>query len=463
MTNVNFRGDPTVLAKIDMNIPSAGTVVVHFDGEGYLDVGDRLIVAANNGPFYTSNYGNIGLETNNSNIGKSFSHTRSFDYYAADIGVHSFYAVAQNIVETNGSGIGSIYGTLTVEFFSFTGPDYVNNTGFVFNGDVTNPVVVGQQTIHVPSAGKVMVRFDGSCQSTPGDRIVLAASNTNDWSPNDGNVSVEATDGNVDLSSFSHTRVYDIPFAGDYTYYAIAQNFVETDGSGVIYVYGNLTVEFYPTNGFDILAFQGFSQTDADLHDQFYSLSSVMINVLVPGTVIVDFDGNFTSDPGDYVEIGASNGIYLPVNDGNITLVTFDTDLNRSCYAHSRFYSVEAGQHTFYAVGKTFSSDPGSGVINLFGELTVKYFPDQSSGVEDVSNSKNEFTVFPNPSPDRITISFRQDAWSSHSVKLMDGVGRVFHQYQQSGTEDLNIDISSLPDGMYWIESGNIVKPIVKL
>jgi hypothetical protein len=463
VTSVNFRGAPMVLAQIDLNIQSSGTVVVHFDGEGYLDVGDRLIVAANDAPSWNSNDGNVGLETSSIYIGKSFSHTRTFHYFDGDHGIRSFYAVAENYADKGGSGIGSIYGTLTVEFFADSGPTSVHSNGFIFSGDVTNPVVVSQQTIHAPSAGKVIVRFDGSCQSTVGDRIVLAASNTNTWLPNDGNVSVEAIADHIDLSPFSHTREYDVPAAGDYTYYAVAQNYAETDGSGMIYVYGNFIVEFYPAAGPDIIAFQGFSQLNADLHDQFYSLSSVMINTPGPGTVIVDFDGDFTSDPGDYVEIGASSYVGLPVDDGNTKLVTFDSDVNRNCFAHSRFYPVNAGPHTYHAIGKTFSGDPGTGIINLFGELTVKYFPDQSTAVEDVANSKNDFTVFPDPSPGMITISFSQDARAELPINLFDNTGHMLKQYRHAGTAELTIDISSLPEGLYWIEVGDKVKPVVKL
>ncbi|MBK6524337.1 MAG: hypothetical protein IPG07_01590 [Crocinitomicaceae bacterium] len=67
--------------------------------------------------------------------------------------------------------------------------------------------------------------------------------NTTAWGSNDGNVSVEAENADLDRNSFSHTRVYDIA-AGSHTFYAVAQNYVETDGTGIASIYGSLTVTF---------------------------------------------------------------------------------------------------------------------------------------------------------------------------------------------------------------------------
>lgn len=104
---------------------------------------------------------------------------------------------------------------------------------------------LGEVAINPTTPGKVIVCFNGNCISDVGDRIVLAASDTGSWGVNDGNVAVEAIDTDVNQNSFSHTRVYDVT-AGNQTFYAVAQNFIETDGSGIAYLYGSLTVKFIP-------------------------------------------------------------------------------------------------------------------------------------------------------------------------------------------------------------------------
>jgi len=77
-----------------------------------------------------------------------------------------------------------------------------------------------------------------------GDRMILAASNTQDWGVNDGNVSVESVNSDVNHHPFSHTRVYQVA-AGNHTFYAVAENYVEQDGTGRTSIYASLTVEFF--------------------------------------------------------------------------------------------------------------------------------------------------------------------------------------------------------------------------
>jgi hypothetical protein len=102
------------------------------------------------------------------------------------------------------------------------------------------PVTVATVIVTAPGPGFVRVQFDGQAVPTAGDRLVLAASNTANWSPNDGAVSLLAS------GSFSHSRVYPVTAAGDVTYYAVAENYVDQAGDGKASIYGQLTATFYP-------------------------------------------------------------------------------------------------------------------------------------------------------------------------------------------------------------------------
>ncbi|MFC2094464.1 T9SS type A sorting domain-containing protein [Bacteroidota bacterium] len=245
-TNINVRGNPVTVGQININVTSPGKVVVHFDGTCISDVGDRIMLAASDEPFWSPNDGQIGVEAVDSDVNRNpFSHTRVYDVLA---GSHDFYAVAENAVEIGGSGIASIYASLTVEFF----PDVPNAALVEHQGIIEtninvrgNPVTVGQININTTSPGKVVVHFDGVCTSDVGDRIMLAASDEPDWRPNDGQISVEAVDSDVNRNSFSHTRVYDV-LAGSHDFYAVAENAVEIGGSGIASIYASLTVEFFP-------------------------------------------------------------------------------------------------------------------------------------------------------------------------------------------------------------------------
>jgi len=110
--------------------------------------------------------------------------------------------------------------------------------------DVTSTVTLNTVTISAPTAGYVVVRFDGQAIADTGDRLVLAASDDNSWHPDDGTV---AFLGDGHPHSFSHTRVYAVS-AGSKTFYAVAQNYVDTAGNGKASIYGTLTATFYPNN-----------------------------------------------------------------------------------------------------------------------------------------------------------------------------------------------------------------------
>ncbi|MEP6794845.1 MAG: T9SS type A sorting domain-containing protein, partial [Saprospiraceae bacterium] len=455
---IDLTGNTKILATIVADIPSPGKVIVHFDGGVYPYPGDRIILAASNDTDWHADDGHIEIEIPDGNFGKSFSHTR---VYQVTAGMHSFYAVAQNTIETDGIGMAFIDGALVATFYPDAGPQAVTSLGFVFNGAVANTVTLAQQTIHASSSGKIIVRFDGYTTSSAGDKIVFASSNTSNWLPNDGSVSVEAVDDDVNENSFSHTREYDVSAAGDYTFNALAQNFGETDGNGVVSVYGNLVAEFYPNSGSTRIAFRGFSQPAIDLAGPAVGLDSVTINAPEPGSVIVDFDGEVSSDPSNYVVLAASNGIYIVVG-SNVTLHPFDADVNRNSFAHSRVFPVSAGIHTFYGVGRILETGPA--IVDVSGELTARFFPDEiASSVHDAGSSDNVFSVFPNPAEDMLSVSFYDGLHSDHKAKLLDVSGCVQKIYQCNGSDEIKMDLSSLPPGIYFVESGGVVKEVLKM
>mgnify|MGYP001210804965 CR=1 FL=1 len=243
-SGVNLANDTTV-GQVTLNPTTSGKVIVRFDGMCLPDVGDRIVLAASNTTSWGSNDGCVNVEATDADVNrKPFSHTRVYDVTA---GSQTFYAVAQNYVETDGSGVASIYGSLTAEFIPdgdfLVGFQGINSSSI----DLTDETVVGQVTLNPSTAGKVIVHFDGKCLSDPGDRIILAASDTTSWETNDGNIDVEAFDADINSNTFSHTRVYDVT-AGSQTFYAIAHNFIEYDGSGIASVYGSLTAEFIPND-----------------------------------------------------------------------------------------------------------------------------------------------------------------------------------------------------------------------
>lgn len=250
----------------------------------------------------------------------------------------------------------------------------ISKTSISLRPSVVN---LGQVTINPTVAGKVIVNFSGSCISSAGDRIVLAASNSVNWGVNNGNVSVEAYDSDVNQNSFSHTRVYSVT-AGARTFYAVGQNYVETDGNGIASIYGILTVKFIPSVSPILVSTAGINRTGINLRGSPVTLGQITINPSTAGKAIVHFDGTCISSVGDRIVLAASNVRNWGVNDGNVAFEASNSDINRGAFSHTRVYSVAAGARTFYAIGQNYVETAGNGNASVYGNLTVEFIPTNS-------------------------------------------------------------------------------------
>lgn len=251
----------------------------------------------------------------------------------------------------------------------------INHTDLNLRGAA---VVLGQVSINAPASGKIILRFDGNCLSAPGDRIILAASSTNNWGPNDESVELEAANTDVNSNTFSHTRAFDVS-AGDHTYYAVAQNALEMDGNGVASIYGSLTAEWFPEEAGKAFArHKGFFYENILVEGAPTAFNSLTIDAPSAGKVLVRFDGKCVSSYGDLMFFAASNTPTWGDYDGSTSNEVIDNDLNRFSFAHVRMYDVQPGSHTFYAVVENFYEVYGNGFASVYGSLTVQFYPENN-------------------------------------------------------------------------------------
>ena len=114
-TRIDVRTSEVDLASVTINAPASGYAVVRFDGHAVASSGDRLVLAASDqSKNWITNDGNVSFEGDDN--AHSFSHTRIYTINSA--GSYTYYAVAHNYVNTGGTGLASIYGIVTVEYFS---------------------------------------------------------------------------------------------------------------------------------------------------------------------------------------------------------------------------------------------------------------------------------------------------------------------------------------------------------
>ena len=445
----------TVVGQVSINPQVPGKAIVRFDGVCSSDFGDRIVLAASNTTSWGTNDGSVSAEGISETIrSRPFSHTRVYDVTA---GNHTYYAIAQNYVETAGSGVASIYGSITVEFIP-EGQYLVGHQGILQSSiDLSDKTTVGQVTLNPTTSGKVIVHFDGKCVSDPGDRIVLAASNTTTWEVNDGNVGVEAIDSDLKRNSFSHTRVYDVS-AGSQTFYAVAHNSVETEGNGVASIYGTLTALFIP-DGILSVTFASIVNANTDLSDV-TAVGQATINPQTAGKAIVHFDGLCISDDGDMIVLAASDTPDWGVNDGNVSVQAVDDDLNRNSFSHTRVYNIAAGSHTFYAVAQNYAETAGTGIASVYGSLTVEFIPNETSTAIGDNILDSSFNIYPNP----CSGIFSVDGSSSFDCEIFNMAGSLIAKYPNVNSNS-PINIENLTLGTYLVkiytDEGTIVKKLV--
>ncbi len=379
--NQNFRGAALTLGSVTINAPSAGKVLVHFDGNCVSSAGDRILLAASNTTSWSVNDGHTAVEAYDSDVNRhSFSHTRSYNVGA---GSTTFYAVGQNFVETDGSGVASVYASLTAKFYPNLGTDdaFYQHTGVIeVNRQIDGAVqAIAQLDISPSVPGDVLVRFNGMCVSDPGDLIVIAASNNVGWTVNDGNTGTEAIDNDLNTRVFAHSRQYSVG-AGTHTFYGVAQNFVETAGDGSASFYASLTVEFFPsTRNYARLDHVGVAQTNIDVEGAPVTMGQLSIVAPADGKVVVRYEGLCASSPGDRVVMAASSVPDWSSNAGNVNVEAISADLNYNNFSHTRVYDVIAGNHTFYAVCENFVETTGNGIASNYASFSVEFFADPTA------------------------------------------------------------------------------------
>jgi hypothetical protein len=404
-------------------------------------------------------------------VTNAFSHTRS---YAVDYGENTFYAVAENALEMDGSGIASIYGTLTAEWFPIpsAGKAFAEHKGFTYENILVEgaPTAFNSVTIDAPVAGKVLVRFDGKCVSSYGDLMFFAASNTPTWSDYDGSCSNEVIDDDLNRFSFAHVRSYDVA-PGSHTFYAVVENYYETYGNGFASIYGNLTVQFYPEASVSTPIFQTISTPfGINIEGPPVKVGEIALNAPVEGKIELNFTGTCIGNYGDQIRLAASDVPNWAPNEGNITFEPYSSDLNRISFSHTRVYDVAPGDHNFYAVVQNYEEFEGGGLAVVYGSFTARYFPVETQVKSNEPQAFRSIEISPNPTSDVLKIEFTALAQEAFTVKLLDLNGtswQVFEKSSQDSATSLRWDCTNMPSGMYFVQfsnaTGTSMKPFIRL
>jgi hypothetical protein len=259
------------------------------------------------------------------------------------------------------------------------------------------------------------------------------------------------------ISPFTHSRVFNVTHNPN-TYYAMGANVVDQGGSGIATANGSLTAEFFPTAGgatidkTDVLG-QGLNVRGAPL-----AIDSVTISVPANGNALVQFDGYIVSTEGDRIILEANDTPALSFSKGTLDVQAYSHNDAFNVFSQSRLFAVAPGSHTFYAVAQNVGAQSGAGTVSIAANFSVKYYPDVNTGINDVSAAT--FLMYPNPAQDRINIVL-PNASASQQIEITDMMGRSLLS-TISSSDEVQINVSSLPAGIYLVRCGSAVQRIVK-
>jgi hypothetical protein len=244
-----------------------------------------------------------------------------------------------------------------------------------------NAVVLDSITFDCTTPGKVLVRFDGNCTSTPGDKIILAASDFRNWRANDGNTSVMVQDPNYLLTCFDHEVVF-IAEAGVHTFYAVAQNYAGTAGTGIASINGNFTLLFVPdTLTGQALSGKGIVDCCWTWEDYIHVFPSTSIETSTTGKLVVNFQSWMDMPFGSF-QIYTTNLEPTWPAEPVETIVAIPSDFNYGFTMHSEIFPVSAGNYSVYGLAKFLTGDELSTNVNLYGNLSAQFVPDDNPDIQ---------------------------------------------------------------------------------
>ena len=439
----------TVLGKLDADIPSAGKVLVHFDGYITSSPGDRIIVAASNFDNWDTNERSLGLYVNNAdNNSQSFSHQR---VYNIEAGKHSFYAIGHNYVDTLGTGIASIHGTLTVEYFpSVSDSSIFNGRGFIKYPLIlnTDAQTITTEKVEIPSKGKVLVTAVSSVYSLSNNEIEMALNNSEIWPENDFTSIINIV--NTYATRYSNiSKIFDVE-PGSHEFFILARknkgDFTNPNNA----FYTNMSVHFFPDeDDNNIFGVDRMDSEKINFNTPLSLLSKTIFEAPHSGQVILNASGTLNVDNEKTVLFKITDQPVTEISDPDLKVQKLHTDHGDEYFSATKVFQVEKGLNEFYFYGAYDNSPSTFNEGTVSGNFTFKYMSDPKvSSVNQEESNKTVYSFFPNPTSDHLYINNNGSSLDKpFDIFIYDLNGNIVKKNINSYIE--SIEMSDLPDGVY--------------
>lgn len=469
-TDIGLRGAPVVLGQISITTSLPGKILVRFDGECISSEGDKINLAASDSPNWGPGDQSINFTAISSDLNSNvFTHTR---VYTVGTGTYTFYAVGENKGLVFGTGKASVYGNLTAEYFpngagkAFVQFSNINQSNLDIEGP---PVTLATQTFTIPAAGKLVARFDGMCESSDGDLVLLAVNDNQLWLTYESSATLEAYNANFNHNCFANIRQYDIT-PGTYTLYALVQNNYEVYGNGIASVSGTFSISYYPNTSSLLQSYAQIAQIGVKLDNGPVNIGQVSLHTPISGQIAVSYTGTLIGSYGDYIRMGITDAQAPDWDDhcASFGMEPVSADRNRISFSHTRVFDAGPGDHIFNLFAQNILETDGSGLAVIYGDAIATFYPSGSVGTTEETLEKSRILIAPNPGQGVFRLEFPSFSGERISLQILGMDAREYYRQEiENASGHAELDLFFLPKGIYQVriqgDGGIQSAPFVRL
>jgi len=151
----------------------------------------------------------------------------------------------------------------------------------------------------------------------------------------------------------------------------------------------------------------------------------------VPFHILTRAGGNIGSSVRTY-EQGWKDVVYIPIS-GTVTVIAKFED-----------YADATWPYMFHCHALTHEDEGMMGSFKVIGTMTL-------TGVNEKKTEETEFTLFPNPSNDKLFINFKDPTSKAYYIRILNASGKTIFMLPRPNLEN-GLDINTLSSGMYFIQ-----------
>lgn len=454
-TEVNVRTDTAYyLKKVDLNVPFSGYAIVTVEGTSSVSAGDEVIFAASiYKTWLSTGAGNVAMTAfGDLQNEHRYSHRM---IYPVQPGQRSFYALAHNWTDRNGTGLISTQGKLTVELI----PEAPQGKKLVYQAVRGYPLPLTEEEVAIDTfdinlleTSKIMVSFMGRNYSLEGGNIIYG---------------LRLLDNNQTITEGSTFH----PWRKKYELFGL-QEMIEL-GPGLhqiqLYsrktegvmenpnnaVYGNFYAETISEQSPDFLAEMADVNVAVNNYESKIPFVNKKIEIPGKGKLMLMLTGEHPLLADDSIQVNFLINQGGELQNHAVKMKNTHPDSRTNHLMILKVFDVHAGPLDL-DVSAIFSKGQGISLpASVLGKLRIEFMAEEvTTGINNTSLvSEPQWTVYPNPTTGEVNISGQGEPQNQPLFyKLFSADGKAL---SQASLTDKKPDLLHNPTGLYFLVLSN--------